>query len=212
MMRSQSIAPGPDKPKQQWTVVCDKCDERHPTDQCPYFKKDREKHKSAWENYGKKGVVSENREVTYAAADCNIIRQPGDGSCLYHSLAYGLRPIQNVSAANLRKQIASFMEKTPDVEIADTPLSDWVKYDSGASAGEYAKMMSYGSRWGGAIEMAACTRLFNVNVHVYSRTSKGYTRISTFANKDARQTVSVSYEGNCHYNTIEISPHAREIQ
>jgi hypothetical protein len=211
MVRSQSNAPGLEKPKPIAAVVCDKCDERHPTDQCPYFKKEREKHKSAWENYGKKGVVSANREVTYSAAECNIIRQPGDGSCLYHSLAHSLRPIHRVEAQSLRKQIASFMEKTPNVEIADTPLSDWVKYDSGASAGEYAKMMSYGSRWGGAIEMAACTRLFNVNVHVYSRTSRGYTRISTFANKDARHTVSVNYEGNCHYNSIEIAPNAREI-
>jgi hypothetical protein len=184
-------------------LVCDKCDGNHETSKCPHFRKDREKHISAWENYGKKGVVAGNQEVTYAERDCRCVPQPGDGSCLYHSLSYGLG--EQLVASKLRKEIADFVAKNPGLKIADTALSDWVKYDSGASASDYASKMMYGSRWGGGIEIAACAQLYKVDIHVYQRTSKGYTRISTFPQTNPRKTLNLLYEGNCHYNYIEIS-------
>ena len=101
---------------------------------------------------------------------------------LFYDLLSQCRPTpakSTIIAAQLQPAITRYHCMMPSSAFAT--CLDEVKYDSGASAGEYAKMMSYGSRWGGAIEMAACTRLFNVNVHVYSRTSRGYTRISTCA-------------------------------
>lgn len=44
------------------------------------------------------------------------------------------------------------MEVTPTYtySISDTPLQDWVKWDSGTSVTEYSRKMSRGS-WGGGV-------------------------------------------------------------
>ena len=55
------------------------------------------------------------------------------------------------------------MDAHPNEEIAETPLRDWVKWDSGASPREYARRQALGG-WGGGIEMAAFSRLKRVNV------------------------------------------------
>ena len=152
------------------STTCDKCDGKHPTERCPHFQKDREKHKDAWVRAAqlfdanflskfqnghfsvfKKGRVSESkRQNTYsflfaiflhqsktkvnygcknnphqmggsggnyvlrslvpsycchfgwkqhifmnstnhrATRNARVISQPGDGSCLYHSISFGL--------------------------------------------------------------------------------------------------------------------------
>jgi hypothetical protein len=79
-----------------------------------------------------------------------VVRQPGDGSCLFHSLSYGLADGTSASqvrdtavphppppptlpcdgALQLRRELASFVLKHPDLEIADDPLKDWVAWDS----------------------------------------------------------------------------------
>ena len=33
------------------TIQCDKCDGKHATSKCPYFKQARDKHKDAWDAY-----------------------------------------------------------------------------------------------------------------------------------------------------------------
>lgn len=48
------------------------------------------------------------------------------------------------SAASLRSQICAFIGKNPNLLIADTPLSDWVKWDSRGSVGSYVLKMSSG--------------------------------------------------------------------
>ena len=56
----------------------------------------------------------------------------------------------------------------------------------------------------GGIEMAACSHLKRVNVHVYERsTYNSYKRISCFdCEKGARATVHVLYCGGVHYDAL----------
>ena len=54
---------------------------------------------------------------------CPLARRAPLGSCLFHSMAYG---IGGVSASSLRPQIGAFIAKNPNLEIAETPLKDWV--------------------------------------------------------------------------------------
>eukprot|EP00960_Hanusia_phi_P011502 335764-Hanusia_phi.AAC.1 len=54
------------------------------------------------------------------------------------------------------------MQENPDLEIADTPLRDWIKWDSGCSVAQYASRMAV-TGWGGGIEMAACSYLKKVS-------------------------------------------------
>jgi hypothetical protein len=74
-----------------------------------------------------------------------IVPQAGDGSCLFHSLSFGLSDGSN--ASSLRHDICTFIHVHPNTPICDTPLSDWVKWDSSASCAEYARRMSSGA-WG----------------------------------------------------------------
>ncbi|CAE8674629.1 unnamed protein product, partial [Polarella glacialis] len=71
---------------------CDKCDGPHDAEDCPHFKKVRDDHKDAWAKYGSvagqeaEGDLAGGEELVLRSA--RVFRQPGDGSCLFHSLAY----------------------------------------------------------------------------------------------------------------------------
>ncbi|KAL3913114.1 MAG: hypothetical protein SGPRY_008099, partial [Prymnesium sp.] len=90
-------------------LKCDKCDGRHPTSACPWFKKAREKHKDADPATAKKqaralgvlGMASGPPEIL-PSSSVRVVRQPGDGSCLFHSLCYGLK--DGSTASGLRRQ------------------------------------------------------------------------------------------------------------
>merc|ERR1712176_912205 len=92
----------------------------------------------------------------FAPASARVVRQPGDGNCLFHSLAYGL---DKVTAASLRGEICTFMEKNPSLSIAGTTLSEWIQMLSGTAVGPYAKKMAKSAQWGGAPEIAACSHM-----------------------------------------------------
>lgn len=163
------------------STTCDKCDGKHPTDRCPHFQKDREKHKDAWVNYGCKNNPHQmgGNPGNFVLRNARVIRQPGDGSCLYHSLSYCLG---NTDARSLRRELAQFLRDRPDLEIAGDTLEEWVRWDSSSSVETYARRQSM-SGWGGGIEMACCSHLKNVNIHVYesvSRISSAFKRISCF--------------------------------
>jgi hypothetical protein len=144
---------------------------------------------------------SDQDVVVVSSSNARVVRQPGDGSCLYHSLSYGLA--DRSSASSLRRDICRYVENNPDAVIADTALKDWVHWDSGNTVQSYAQRMS-GGNWGGGIEMAALTKMKPVSVHVYEKCSEGYKRISCFENPNAQKTISVLYQGRMHYDAIEV--------
>jgi len=194
---SESISKSSEK------LCCDKCDGKHKTSHCPHYKKERGTHPDEQKNFYKKlGGVSKLPGQTLHTA--RVVRQPGDGSCLFHSMSYGLS--DGTSASALRRQICAFIAKYPKLNIADTPLSDWIKWDSGGSVSSYVARMSCGA-WGGGIEMACMSVLKDVNVHVYERSRFGYTRISAFdhpEDPESKRTVRVLYCGGVHYDAIVV--------
>jgi hypothetical protein len=146
---ASGVAGGGGKP-----LCCDKCDGKHLTDNCPHYKKSRENHPDAQKGAKRIGGVSTLPGSSIYSA--RVVRQPGDGSCLFHSMSYGL-PVKS-NATRLRAEICAFIQQNPHLKICDTPLSDWVKWDSGATVAEYARHMSRGS-WGGGIEMACVSQV-----------------------------------------------------
>lgn len=183
-------------------LCCDKCDGKHETTNCPYYKKQRDNHPDAQKGNKKMGGTSTLPDAFIRTA--RVAKQPGDGSCLFHSLSHGLRDGSN--AHTLRKDICSYIERNPSLKISDTPLSDWVRWDAGTSVLDYAKRMSRGA-WGGGIEMATVSNLKKVNVHVYERYIGGFKRISAFDYPDSPETkpvVRVLYCGGVHYDALVI--------
>ncbi|GBG28786.1 Ubiquitin thioesterase OTU1 [Hondaea fermentalgiana] len=200
-------------------LSCDRCDSsEHTTDACPWFKKGRDKHPDAQRRKMLSMGGDSDGKVVYLQ-NARIVTMPGDGNCLFHSLCYGLGGVEN--AGTLRRKIADFIARNPKLLIADTPLEDWVNWDSNKSVREYAQRMAR-SGWGGGIECAACSHLMHVNVHIYEREKKassasyfsrsrssrasggGFKRISCFNLPGATRTVRVLYCGGIHYNALVV--------
>ena len=195
---------------------CERCDGNHKTQNCPHFKQPRDEHPDAKGGSAKKkprrrdGSTSPGLQLRRG----RVVLQPPDGSCLFHSLRFGLIQCEVAappeSTAALRKALAEWVGSHPDHKIADTPVSDWVKWDSNLSPARYAKKMARGSAWGGGIEMAACSQLHSVSVWVYERRGGGFERISCFDSADAdAPTVHILYKGGVHYDAL--IPDAAEV-
>ena len=163
---------------------------------------------------------SDDEPPVVPAGGARVVRQPGDGSCLFHSLAYGLRLRSPAAAGDrqrsaatgdaraLRQELEAWIGRHPAATIGGTALADWVAWDSSATVQAYSARMASGSDWGGAIEIAVCARLRGREVHVYEQTTGGgFARISRFRLEGAAaqgRPVSVLYGGRCHYDAIEI--------
>mmetsp|Transcript_74066 Transcript_74066/g.136680 ORF Transcript_74066/g.136680 Transcript_74066/m.136680 type:complete len:146 (-) Transcript_74066:138-575(-) len=138
------------------------------------------------------------------------VKQPGDGSCLFHSLCFGLNRCgcSRVSAHELRRELAGFIARNPKLDIAGDTMEEWVQWDAQSSCSSYARRMSTGG-WGGGIEMAACSLLKKVNVHVYERSYGGFKRISCFdCPGSSSATIYVLYQGGVHYDALVPDGHA----
>eukprot|EP00927_Polykrikos_kofoidii_P059464 TRINITY_DN54614_c0_g1_i1.p1 TRINITY_DN54614_c0_g1~~TRINITY_DN54614_c0_g1_i1.p1 ORF type:complete len:466 (+),score=45.80 TRINITY_DN54614_c0_g1_i1:106-1503(+) len=197
--------------KQKSIQKCDKCDGPHLTDNCPHFKKSREKHKDAWVNYGRKHPLTLGKSGgKVCIQNARLVRQPGDGSCLFHSLCFGLNRGKQANGAGhradqLRKQLMLFIQGNAKYEIAGDTLEEWIKWDSHLSVATYTRRMAV-SGWGGGIEMAACSILNKVNVHVYESRGRGFERISCFdCPEPAKRTIDVLYQGGMHFDALVLN-------
>lgn len=135
--------------------------------------------------------------------DARIVEQPKDGSCLFHSIAYGLK--ERVDPAQLRQHICAFMLEHPDTLVAGTTIEDWVRHDRGVDLGSYVKDIADGG-WGGGIEMEVATKVNWVNVHVYEHADGGYRRIADFnSGSEYAETVNILYQGRNHYDALVVA-------
>ena len=102
---------------------------------------------------------------------------------LFHSIAHGLNAMDfGEDGHSVWRRIADFIAVQPDLEITGTPLRSWVEWDSSMSVSSYASRLQGSGLWGGAIEMAACSRVFAVDIGVYEEDwySSTFRRISDF--------------------------------
>ena len=186
-------------------LCCDKCDGKHETDDCPYYKKQRDEHPDAKRN---KNIGGNSTLPGSLIRNARIVRQPGDGSCLFHSMSYGLK--NGYRADKLRSEICEYIRTNPKCKISDTELNEWIKWDSKISCNDYARKMSSGT-WGGGIEMAVTSILFKCNIHVYERCFEGYKRISAFDYPESPEKlpiIRVLYCGGVHYGKFDHSDFA----
>ena len=200
-------------------------DGAHATSRCPHFRKVRDAHKDAWDGYsgeaedggGSGGNVrkakAKKQDPPPLPRGTRVVPQPGDGSCLFHSLAFGMRALgrngeKGVDADGLREAIASFIETNPEAELGGTPLSDWISWDSQMTVPAYCNRMRRGGEWGGAIELSTFSRLYDVGVHVYEKKGAGEFRlISCFeacASEGDDAVVRVLYSGRVHYDALVV--------
>ena len=187
----------------QKELKCDKCDGPHATEDCPFFKGERDDHPDARNRAPHEGLGSDGGRAVLRQA--RVVRQPGDGSCLFHSLAHGLRDarVADYDHRRLRQALMDWLARHEDLKIADTPVRDWVLWDANQAVPAYVGRMRVGG-WGGGIEMAAFSELKGCNVEVYEQCSAGFKRISLFEKSGAARTVRVCYRGGVHYDALEL--------
>ena len=107
--------------------------------------------------YYQSASAADSQAVSASTADgqglvlqARVVPQPGDGACLFHSLADG----NQSEPLRLRHTIADFIESQPDALIGGEPLRAWVKWESRLPPSLYAARMRGADCWGGAIEIA----------------------------------------------------------
>jgi hypothetical protein len=131
---------------------------------------------------------------------------PGDGTCMFHSLAL---PLQTSGEA-LRDMVSNFIERHHDMKMHDTLISDWILWDTGMSPSVYVDKMRK-KMWGGALEMTIISSILQTPIFVYSPKSGMCVRItevrpdSTLAS--AKQSVPylcLLYVGSSHYMCLRI--------
>lgn len=137
-----------------------------------------------------------------------VMRMPGDGSCVFHSIAFGLKALGYEENGHMvRQKVARFITERPDTEITGTPLRCWIEWDSRMSVSSYAARLAEGNCWGGAIEIAACAQIFAVDFAVYEEewNGGGYRRISDFITDAVKPygAVLLLYSGRAHYDAMQ---------
>ena len=105
---------------------CDKCDGDHATEVCPSYPLPRENHPDATTNQGKQ--VQDEIDITLPE-NTPIIHQTGDGSCLFHALAYHLRRKLNIETTGeeLRQKAATFIEEHMDTLLKEKTIAQWIE-------------------------------------------------------------------------------------
>ncbi|KAG8469020.1 hypothetical protein KFE25_007538 [Diacronema lutheri] len=216
-------APASEEEGEEDVGPCDRCGGGHSSAVCPHFKQPREDHRDAWlalraGNSGEGGEDAPSGDGGAASAGgaagetlvgARPVPQPGDGSCLFHSMSHGLG-LGLSKAGALRRELSDFIAANPRLEVGESPLEDWVLWDAEMSVAEYAARMRSGHAWGGAIEMAVCARARGVDVRVYERTLPGtFVCICAFqggGGSGAAKPVRLLYGGRVHYDALETEP------
>jgi hypothetical protein len=95
-------------------------------------------------------------------------------SCLFDSM-YSLlsqHGIYFVSSHVLRTKITDFMRDNPRYSLESGTVAEWVKLtaeDMNTDSTSYISGMACASTWGGAMEMAVMSKIFNIQIDVIGR-------------------------------------------
>ena len=87
-------------------MTCDRCDSpAHATLACPHYRRAREDHPDARRHHRCATAPGERQVVR---TDLRVVRQPGDGSCMFHSFGHF---VPGLDAAKLRRGVCRWIER-----------------------------------------------------------------------------------------------------
>ena len=139
-----------------------------------------------------------------------ILRQPGDGACLFHSLGCLSRPPK--AAAVVRAELVDYMRRNAEREVQGVALSKWIYWESRMSMAEYCARMSRSDRWGGAVEISVYSLMNSTPVEVYERRGAFFRRIAhvlhgtdTATEQQQLPVVHLLYSGRSHYDAMKLA-------
>ena len=105
---------------------CDRCDAAHLSTECPHYRWARGKHADA------RCMPVEERpelvpDVPPVEATGKLEKQPGDGSCMYHSLACGLTALgwEGTPHTELRRELAMWIKANGTLQFNGKTVLAW---------------------------------------------------------------------------------------
>ncbi len=112
-----------------------------------------------------------------------VVAMPGDGNCLFHSLAYFL---EGEDHASVRRKVCDWM------------ASDEARPLSHVATPAYVRSMRRAGEWGGEPECFAAARRFDLTITILTDRVGPYLPVYGSGGRH----VVLSYDG-CHYNAVE---------
>ena len=107
---------------------CDRCGGPHPSSRCPFFPAPRSSHADAWVSVGKARQIPSDKhlgfrgDISILTSDSRVLEQPGDGNCLFHSLAFHL----GISHAEVREKIYCFVQSNKNLPLNGYTVDEWI--------------------------------------------------------------------------------------
>ena len=107
---------------------CHRCGESgHNGDNCPHFAQERDMHGDAWTHFLDAPALEQGAGDNIHLIGASVERQPGDGHCLFHSLAAGLAVFgEHTTGATLREERAGWIWTNNEVEQAGKTSREWM--------------------------------------------------------------------------------------
>ena len=154
---------------------CTRCDRRgHIAKDCPSYQFDRPMHQDARTHFGNAPLREPDDGSHWILQDAVELPQPGDGHCMFHSLAAGLAFFDVViSGPALRVEISNWLKSHVSVSVAGNTFAEWINLASRKSLAEYCSLMERTNEWGGGLN---CRPLLTANRsrYMFSSDAKEY--------------------------------------
>lgn len=98
---------------------------------------------------------------------------PGDGTCMFHAIAFPLK----VDGHHLRKLVSAYIESNPDSNMHGETLRNWILWDQGTTPDVYVSKLRQG-QWGGSLETTLLASMLKVPIFVYQPKGIMCTRVA----------------------------------
>ena len=164
---------------------CDRCNGFHPSAECPHFQYLRGEHPDAKPLPPGDRPLPTTASTPQVEAGGRLIKQPADGSCLYHALSYGAGRLglRKPSATDLRRSLAQWARDNERLRVAGKTLRTWLHWETGGteSFASYVAAQAE-SGWGGVLEIIGAAHHFHATVAVWVPVARGrFSQTAVFA-------------------------------
>ena len=186
-------------------LKCTRCGQTgHIAEDCPHYRFDRPMHQDARTHLGNAPSLEADDGSHWILRDAVESLQPGDGHCMFHSLAAGLAFFDVViSGPALRVEISKWLKSHASVSVAGNTFAEWIYLDSRKSPAEYCSLMERTGEWGGGLELSAFAHCKQIDVHVFERREGVFHRISFIRSPTpTEKEIYVLFVGRCHYDLL----------
>ena len=192
---------------------CDKCGKiEHSTEDCLYFKGDREQHPDATTRHnGYYSDVSAQPDIVGTLND-----KDKDGHCLFRSLGnfnFGVSGLWR--CLQLRRELAEYQLRNPTMQVYGTTTCTYEEYvrqeKKNQRLDEYVLSMKDSSKYGGAFEMDAFSKMKRKRVIVYVKKGGVWTCWLVIG-KDygPENDVRLGFVNNNHYGSLLLNVNATQ--